>query len=325
MEIYEYFLELSLGMKLIFVVDALGAYALLTWALAETFSWADLRYRAAKFQRDVCKNKEIDARVDEYLANHAKRRNKERALSSTCAEHLALNQKVPGSNPGGLTILGNGDFDVKRRITWYLEERTAVAMSDGDTSPTKFRWADLPRPKLEGFGMSSPSDTRPVQIRDFREDENKVLLLWDGIQTDEFRNEVILKQFIIRLVYGIANGVLVPSELLADANLVYKDDWVDEWGCTDRNDEIIECPRDIFRPVGRNIQLMRGNWLPKSGPQFVRGPVKPRIHAFVDRREIPAIIEIPDEKCFYTFRAGGFYEKDQKPVKSSCEKGEKAV
>jgi hypothetical protein len=123
----------------------------------------------------------------------------------------------------------------------------------------------------------------------------------------------------------IGNNELVPSELLADANLVYRDDWVDEWGCTDKNDDVIECPRILYRPAARKIQIMRGNLLPTSGPRFIPATRKPRIHAFVDRREIPAIIEIPDEKCFYSFRAGGFYEKDQKPLEDACEKGEKAV
>ena len=324
MDIYEYFSGLSPGMRAIVVFHALAVFGLLWWALTETIIWGELQYRMARFNYEWRKNKEMNARVDKMMADARKRR----ALSSTCAEHLALNQKVPGSNPGGLTTFYK-ENDVKRRITWYLDERTAIAMSDGDVLPTKFQWRDLPRPKVSEFGMSSPSDTAPAQIRDFREDEKKVLLLWDGMQTDEFKNEVLLKQFIIRLTYNLGNGVLVPSELLADANLVYKDDWVDEWGCTDKNDEIIECPRDLYRPADRKIQIMRGNWLPKSGPQFSRPAAKPHIHAFVARRdyrrEIPAIIEIPDEKCFYSFRAGGFYEKDQKPLEDTCEKGEKAV
>jgi hypothetical protein len=206
-----------------------------------------------------------------------------------------------------------------------LNERTAIAMSDGDALPTKFQWRDLPRPQIKTFGMTSPSDPARRLIRDFKEDENKVQLLWDGMQTDEFKDEVRLKQFIIQLVYNIGNNELVPSELLADANLVYKDDWVDVWGCTDKNDDVIECPRILYRPAGRKIQIMRGNLFSKAGPHFVRPASKPRIHAFVDRREIPAIIEIPDEKCFYSFRAGGFYEKDQKPLEETCEKGEKAI
>ena len=145
------------------------------------------------------------------------------------------------------------------------------------------------------------------------------------MQTDTFLDEVVLKQFIIRLTYNLGNGVLVPSELLADANLVYKDDWVDEWGCEDKNEDILECPRDLYRPADRKIQIMRGAALHTRGPMRKPHFTKPRIHAFVDRREVPARIEIPDEKCFYSFRAGGFYEKDQKPLEDTCEKGEKAV
>ncbi|KKL73900.1 hypothetical protein LCGC14_2070230, partial [marine sediment metagenome] len=243
------------------------------------------------------------------------------ALSSTCAERLALNQKVPGSNPGGLTTTARG-FDVRKRIVWYLTERTAVAMSSEDVLPTKFEWRDLSRPIIEKKQGQSGFAT----YRDFRDDENKVMLLWDGINTDEFLNEVVLKQFIIRLTYNIGNDELVPSELLADANLVYESgDWVDVWGCRDKNDEIIECPRKIFRPADRNIQIMHGNDLQHDSHRLITPSRRQQIRALIGNREIPAIIEVPDEKCFYSFRAGGFYEKDQKPSEGTCEKGEKAV
>lgn len=288
--------------------------------LAPAIGWVVDKWQASKIARAIQEDKEIDARVDEYLANHAKRKAKERALSSTCAEHLALNQKVPGSNPGGLTII-RGD-NVRRRINWFLETRTAIAMSDGDVLPTKFQWRDLPRPKIVEFGMSSPSDSGRAQIRDFEAHEHKVQLIWDGMNMETFLDEVVLKQFIIRMTYDIANEVLVPSELLADANLVYKDDWVDQWGCQDANEDVIECPRELYRPANRNIKF--GNYTHMGTPRNHQN-AKPRIHAKIDRREIVAKIEIPDEKCFYTFRAGGFYEKDQKPDEVACETGEKAV
>ena len=317
MDAYEYFMSQTLISKGVLVIYALTAWFLSALVLSYVFLQIHEYYLGWSLRRAIFKNKEMNARVDKMISDARKRR----ALSSTCAEHLALNQKVPGSNPGGLTTI-NGGMDVKRRITWYLNERTAIAMSDGDVLPTKFQWRDLPRPKVTEFGMSSPSDTGLGQIRDFHAEEHKVQLLWDGMQTDTFLDEVILKQFIIRLTYNIGNGILVPSELLADANLVYRDDWVDMWGCQDKNEDIIECPRDLYRPADRKIQIMRGN--PIFGARHHQN-AKPRIHAFIDRREITAPIEIPDEKCFFSFRAGGFYEKDQKPIKDACEKGEKTV
>lgn len=268
----------------------------------------------------------IDAKLDARIAKYGTYPTEpgtKRALSSTCVERLTLNQKVLGSNPRGLTITGSEESDVKRRIWWHLNERTAVSMSDGDILPIKFQWRDLPH-----FWEEIPGKPLSRRIRDFKPDEHKVQLLWDGVQADTFLDEVVLKQFIIRMVYMIGNTELVPSELLADANLVYKDDWVDKWGCQDKNDEIIECPREIFRPKDRNIRIMRGNDLRnRHGGHgwFVAPGTKPHISAKLDRREIPARIEVPDEKCFFSFRAGGFYEKDQKPLKETCEKEKKTV
>jgi hypothetical protein len=278
--------------------------------------WSFIIVRFLKSHWDEMKRNRINAKFDKYLAKP----NIKRAPSSICEERLALNQKVPGSNPGGLTIIGSGESDVKRRIWWHLNDRTAIAMSDADLLPTKFSWRDLPR-----NWEDVPGKPNSRQTRDFKPEEHKVQLLWDGMQTDTFLDEVVLKHFIIRLVYMLDNSVLVPSELLADANLVYKDDWVDQWGCLDNNDEIIECPREIYRPKGRNIQIMRGKAVHNSGPSFVHAPRNSRIAAKIDRREIPAVVEVPDEKCFFSFRAGGFYEKGQKPLKDACEKGEKAV
>jgi hypothetical protein len=209
---------------------------------------------------------------------------------------------------------------VRRRISWHLQDRTAVAMSDGDALPTKFQWRDLPRPKDE---IQPIPQAGVVRFRDFKPDEHRVQLMWDGMQTDTFLNEVQLKQFIIRFVYMLSNDELIPSELLADANLVYDTgDWVDVFGCRDVNDEIIECPREIYRPNDRKIRFA-DRLVPRR-----QNNAKPRIHAKVTPRHssiYTAPAEIPDEKCFFTFRAGGYYEKEQNPLENACQKGEKAV
>lgn len=216
---------------------------------------------------------------------------------------------------------------MRSRITWWLDDRTAVAFDEGSVLPTKFQWRDLPRPrvkeKVKKVGMPSSRDRWRGAVRDFKPDEHKVQLLWDGMQTDTFLNEVILKQFIIRMTYNIGNNELVPSELLADANLVYETgDWVDVWGCKDKNDEIIECPREIFRPNDRKIRVYShvSTHVPRR-----QNNAKPRIHAKIDKRIYTPSVEIPDEKCFFTFRAGGFYEKHQNPLENACQEGEKAV
>lgn len=212
---------------------------------------------------------------------------------------------------------------MRRRITWFLENRTAVAMSPGDVLPTKFEWRDLPRPSETISETYNEVIFARSTFRDFREDEHKVRLLWDGMQCETFLNEVILKQFIIRLTYDIHNEVLIPSELLADANLVYDTgDWVDQWNCMDKNDEIIECPRELYRPANRKIRMDPGF---STGSLRKQNNAKPRRHIGFDRREITAKVEIPDVKCYYAFRAGGFYEKGQNPLEQTCEKGEKAV
>jgi hypothetical protein len=296
-------------MAIMFLV--VGAWIYLTVLLSALTSIGQKWYQGIIGEIEKRERAKRAARFDKCL---------KRAPSSIGLEQLTLNQQVPGSIPGGLTK--KKEYDVRRRISWFLDTRTAIAMSDGDVLPTKFQWRDLPRPKLTEFGMSSPSDTRHGVSRDFKEDEHKVQLLWDGTTCETFVDEVTLKRFIISFVYMIPTADLIPSELLADANLVYKDDWVDEWGCQDRNDEIIECPRDIYRPGARKIQLDAGFSTRRSGKQQ---NAKPRIYSKSGLTIIPARIEIPDEKCFYSFRAGGFYEKGQKPLESTCEKGEKAV
>lgn len=212
---------------------------------------------------------------------------------------------------------------MRRRITWFLNNRTAIAMSPGDVLPTKFEWRDLPRPSDIVEETIHGVVYNRTTYRDFREDEHKVKLLWDGTQCETFLNEVVLKKFIISLVYMIGKDDLIPSELLADANLVYDTgDWVDEWGCKDKNEEIIECPREIYRPTTRKIQI-DANFSTQSFRK--QHNAKPRLSAYLNYREIPAKVEVSDIKCFYTFRAGGFYEKDQNPLEQTCEKGEKSV
>lgn len=254
-------------------------------------------------------DRRMDAKIDKLFKEHDKRR----APSSTCAEHSALNREVPGSNPGGLTRREN---PVRQRITWHLDESTAIAFFPNEPLPTKFTWWDLPRPRDE----KSILQAGITRFRDFKPGEPQVQLIWDGTQCEKFLNGVELKKFLIRFVYGIDQRFLIPSELLADANLAYETgDWVDGWFCTDKNDEIIECPREIFRPrdrkVRHDLKIVSGEThraLKSAGGPRRSDERTSRTH------DIPARVEIPDEKCFFRFKEGGFYEKADS---SACKKG----
>jgi hypothetical protein len=215
---------------------------------------------------------------------------------------------------------------VRKRITWYLEERTAVSIPAGDGfTSMKFEWGALPLPRAD-----IPVTAAGVaNFRDFLPEENKVRLLEDGVPASEFLDIIALKTFIIRFAYDIGEDVLIPSELLADAGLIYATgDWVDEWGCRDKNNEIIESRiAIIYRPPTR--KLRSGDGFSRQGSGGSRAPSKiqvPILRARIDRRaRFTPKVEILDTECFYTFRAGGFYEKNQDPLESSCEKGETAI
>lgn len=277
------------------------------------------------------RDKRIDAKIDKLFKEHDKRR----ASSSTCAEHLALNQEVPGSNPGGLTKQdvqrdwdshGSGrliklDGEMRRRITWHLETRTAIAIFPNEVLPTVFKWRDLPRPQDE----SIIPQTGITRYRDFKPGEHRVQMLWDGDKCETFVDEVQLKMFIMRFVYNIDQRFLIPSEVLADANLVYETgDWVDEWFCLDKNDEIMECPREIYRPDTRRIRFFDQVRREDDRKRVVK---RNRDVYYAPQRssgyEIPARVEIDrlsDEECFYAFKAGGFYEESQQvPAQEQAE------
>jgi hypothetical protein len=234
----------------------------------------------------------------------------------------------------------NGEL-VRRRISWYLNQRKAVAICPGETTASRFGWLDLPRPRTV-----APDSHILGGIRDFEPGENRVQLIWDSIDLEEFLNEVGPKLYIIRVVYDIKNYELIPSELLYEAGLVYETgDWVDEWGCNDHNNEIIECPREIYPPASRKIRfsdepLPDEVWQPNHDARYKPQRVllssnRPtgrnrKRHGSVKILPVCAVnarveVEIPDSECFYTFKAGGFYEKGQKPTENACKEEEKAV
>jgi len=222
----------------------------------------------------------------------------------------------------------NGE-GVRRRIKWYLDQRVAIANVPGGGQPQRFEWKDIPRPRID------PNDASRG-FRDFRKGENRVFLHWGsgdgGIGTvDDFLDEVELQTYIIRLVYDIQSRHLIPSEILADAKLVYENhSWVDSWSRRrNTNGKIIYTDATICPPPNRHIQFSGycNNPIGRNVRSSVqraqrRTRVIGKIHSAQKKVEIP---EIPDDACFFAFKAGAFYEKDQKPGKSACREEEKQV
>jgi hypothetical protein len=77
----------------------------------------------------------------------------------------------------------------------------------------------------------------------------------DGLPEGRFRTEERLKCFIIRSIYNLDEGVLIPSEILHDAGLVYVNNcWIDSWS---QSGTILVEARDPLplKPMKRNINL----------------------------------------------------------------------
>lgn len=129
---------------------------------------------------------------------------------------------------------------LKRKVRWG-EKAAHIDFGDGDAQ--KLEW---------------------VSSRWVRQENGQTLegenfaLRWDGLFVEEFSSELEIKLYLIRLGYGIEIQYLIPSELLADAGLRYMTgDWVDEFTCTDKNDEIGELQENhlLSVPKDRRIRL----------------------------------------------------------------------
>jgi hypothetical protein len=77
----------------------------------------------------------------------------------------------------------------------------------------------------------------------------------DGLPEGRFRTEEKLKCFIIRSVYNLDEGALIPSEMLYDAGLVYVNNcWIDSW--TQPGSMPVEFRSPLpAKPTKRNINL----------------------------------------------------------------------
>ena len=134
---------------------------------------------------------------------------------------------------------------------------------------------------------------------------------------DFFVKEEDVLLFIIRFGYGIIDKHLVPSEILADFNLVYEaGDWVDEWYCSDRHEVIFEL-KGTWRPIDRKIRFgERSRTTPKQTEVAAHAEITrsraehigTRFARYLSRKlEKPDLM--PDEEGVFTLQSGEAAEK----------------
>ena len=193
---------------------------------------------------------------------------------------------------------------MRRRIAWDLEKRRATAVMPGEALPTNFSW-----------------DVRSWVSSEDGKQGDHFTLSWEGVWVHNFGDEPSLKEFLIRFVYGIQDNFLVPSELLADANVIYEsEEWVDDWFSQRDEGRLIEAPRQIVRPYDRNIRLGEGDRgkiqqkrdnIFEKIRQFNQGRLgKPRKKKEKSRILSPVDVDpLTDEECYYVFPAGAKYQK----------------
>lgn len=179
---------------------------------------------------------------------------------------------------------------MKRRVVKVGDRRYRVELPGGDMS--QFSYREKPR----------RWDPDSCVYKDFEPDEDRYILSWEGIFMDTFLTEADVLCFILRFGYSIADDNLIPSEILADVNLVYEaGDWVDEWGCPDQH-EVIFAMGEVQRPPDRNIRFegypritpkrqgwYEGTYIDDDGvSRTYYGP------SYRAREEVVAEIEIPE-------------------------------
>jgi hypothetical protein len=132
---------------------------------------------------------------------------------------------------------------MKRRVVRIGDRRFRVELPGGDVS--EFSYREKPR----------RWDPDQCSYIDFEPGEDRYVLHWEGMFLDSFEKETDVFLFVLRFGYGISDECLVPSEILADFNLVYEaGDWVDEWNCPDQH-EVIFALGEPKRPENRRIRF----------------------------------------------------------------------
>lgn len=204
---------------------------------------------------------------------------------------------------------------VKKRIVWGSDF-------------AKVDVGDSKRPDIHRFFWKSRSWAR-LDADDTYIAGLKWILDWDNLTVDHYDTEAKLKLYIIRFAYGILPEHLIPSEILADAGLYYTTgDWVDEWNCTDKNDEIgvISEETTLNIPSNRRIRVggTSAQGFTKQLVQFLQlhnggNGEKPRLKAVqAERIEAPVALEArfrripPDWEDFSAYSRAWIYGKAEK-------------
>lgn len=188
-----------------------------------------------------------------------------------------------------------------RRLFWFLDKNVATAWPLESKSMTRFDWRSLPLP-LES--REYPGGTKIYQRREWKDNEKKIQLVWDGQACDRFVSESELRPFLIRFIYNISPNYLIPSEMLADAEMVYADgEWVDSFREPNRGKRAVISTSPIQRPVDRKIMLDSHPLFAANAKQYALKPPAPpglTAHFSADTRSV---------ECSLRYRAGGFYGK----------------
>lgn len=170
---------------------------------------------------------------------------------------------------------------MKRRVIKVGDRRFRVELPGGDVSEFSYREKARHWDPYQGTHV------------DFEAEEDRYLLSWEGLFLDSFRKEEEALLFILRFGYSISDQHLIPSEILADFNLVYEaGDWVDEWRCSDRH-EVVFALGKIQRPVGRKIQFQGYPRITPKKPK--KRPIGFRLSGAEDEGETEVVtnVEIP--------------------------------
>lgn len=178
---------------------------------------------------------------------------------------------------------------IKRRLWWKGQTAEMVRR---EAYRDRFHWYRRTR------DVTKWVDDKPV-----RYEEDTWYLCWEGAGFEYFTTEVELKLYLIRLAYDIQEYHLVPSILLLDAGLWYSTgDWVDQFGCTDKNNEIEEFSGDFPGKIPQHrILYLAGAAFPGVAP---RPPVPP------SKEKVPETARDIVRSVVVGFLAGG---KKKKP------------
>lgn len=129
---------------------------------------------------------------------------------------------------------------LRRRIKWRQNQCTAEFSKD---IRYLFAWTN----KCFEYN-DALKEMIPLQHQEWE-------LYADGLPEGKFRSEEKLKCFIIRSVYNLDEGVLIPSEMLYDAGLVYVSNrWIDSWIMPGSMPVEARIPLPA-KPAKRNINL----------------------------------------------------------------------